>query len=82
MFAAKADSYSCDTVLCCRPIPVFIAFVIDLALFICLAGFLVIHVRLAAVNCTTIEMYEKRRVPLWPYNRGWRSNLKEIFGSK
>lgn len=66
----------------CRPIAIFIAFVVDAAFFVCLAGFLGVHGRLAIVNCTTIEMYEKRRVPLWPYDRGWKNNLKEVFGSR
>ena len=66
----------------CRPIPVFVGFVVDLAFFVCLAGFLIMHIRLVAVNCTTIEMYEKRRVPLWPYDRGWHSNMREVFGAR
>lgn len=70
------------SVFCYRPIPVFVGFVVDLAFLVCLAGFLIMHIRLAAVNCTTIEMYEKRRVPLWPYDRGWQSNMREVFGAR
>ena len=64
----------------CRSVLVFVAFVVDVAFALCLLGFLVMHVRLVAANCTTIEMYEKRRVPQWPYDRGWRSNFHEVFG--
>lgn len=64
------------------PVLIFVAFVVDAAFFLCLAGFLGVHGRLVAVNCTTIEMYEKRRVPLWPYDRGWKNNMKEVFGSR
>jgi len=63
-------------------VAIFVAFVVDAAFFLCLAGFLGVHGRLALVNCTTIEMYEKRRVPLWPYDRGWKNNLKEVFGAR
>ena len=36
---------------------VFVAFVIDLAFSLCLAGFLIMHGRLIANNMTTIEMW-------------------------
>ena len=36
---------------------VFVAFVIDLAFSLCLAGFLIMHGRLIASNMTTIEMW-------------------------
>lgn len=65
-----------------RPATVFIAFVVDLAFALCLLGFLVMHARLVAANCTTIEMFEKRRVPQWPYDRGFRSNFQEVFGCR
>ena len=41
----------------CRPAVVFVAFVIDLAFSLCLAGFLIMHGRLIAANMTTIEMW-------------------------
>ena len=41
----------------CRPAVVFVAFVIDLAFSLCLAGFLIMHGRLIAHNMTTIEMW-------------------------
>ena len=65
-----------------RPAIVFVAFVIDAAFCLSLAGFLVMHARLVAANCTTIEMYEKRRTPDWPYNRGMRRNFQDVFGSR
>ena len=68
------------TVSARRPATVFIAFVVDLAFALSLLGFLVMHVRLLAANCTTIEMYEKRRVSQWPYDHGFRTNFQEIFG--
>ena len=60
----------------------FVAFVIDAAFCLSLAGFLIMHARLVAANCTTIEMYEKRRTPDWPYNRGARRNFQDVFGSR
>ena len=65
-----------------RPAIVFVAFVIDAAFCLSLAGFLIMHARLVAANCTTIEMYEKRRTPDWPYNRGARRNFQDVFGSR
>lgn len=65
-----------------RPAIVFVAFVIDAAFCLSLAGFLIMHARLVAANCTTIEMYEKRRTPDWPYNRGMRRNFQDVFGSR
>ncbi|KAK9842045.1 hypothetical protein WJX81_005841 [Elliptochloris bilobata] len=64
-----------------RPAIVFVAFVIDAAFCLSLAGFLIMHARLVAANCTTIEMYEKRRTPDWPYNRGLRRNVQDVFGN-
>jgi len=61
---------------------VFVAFVIDAAFCLSLAGFLIMHLRLVAANCTTIEMYEKRRAPDWPYNRGLRRNFQDVFGAR
>ena len=60
----------------------FVAFVINAAFCLSLAGFLVMHARLVAANCTTIEMYEKRRTPDWPFNRGVRRNFQDVFGSR
>ena len=60
----------------------FVAFVVDAAFCLSLAGFLVMHLRLVAANCTTIEMYEKRRAPDWPYNRGVRRNFQDVFGAR
>lgn len=38
--------------------------------------------QLLAANCTTIEMYEKDRIHPWPYNKGMKRNLEEVFGRK
>ena len=38
--------------------------------------------RLIISNCTTIEMFEKERMKPWPYDRGWRRNLEEVFGAR
>lgn len=61
---------------------VFVAFVLDVAFTLALAGFLAMHIRLIAMNCTTIEMFEKKRVPLWPYDKGFARNAAEVFGSR
>jgi len=59
---------------------IFISAVTDAAFTASVAGFLVMHLQLLAANCTTIEMYEKDRIQPWPYNRGMRRNLAEVFG--
>jgi hypothetical protein len=43
-------------------------------------GFIAIHGRMVAKNCTTIEMFEKSRISPWPYDHGWRRNFQEVFG--
>ena len=59
----------------------FMAFVVDLAFSLSLFGFIVMHVKLIAANCTTIEMFEKERIKPWPYDQGLRKNFEEVFGS-
>mmetsp|Transcript_7371 Transcript_7371/g.19703 ORF Transcript_7371/g.19703 Transcript_7371/m.19703 type:complete len:324 (-) Transcript_7371:336-1307(-) len=59
---------------------VFMAVVTDGSFGAALVGFLVMHAQLLAANCTTIEMYEKDRMHPWPYNKGLRKNLEEVFG--
>ena len=61
---------------------VFIAFVVDAAFALSLLGFIIMHARLLVSNCTTIEMYEKRRVDDWPYDYGRSDNLRSVFGSR
>lgn len=61
---------------------VFVAFVIDAAFALSLLGFIVMHGNLVLRNCTTVEMYEKRRTALWPYDHGYRRNFIEVFGNK
>lgn len=61
---------------------VYVAFAMDLAFTLALAGFIIMHGRLIAANCTTIEMYEKNRVPLWPYDRGFKQNFIDVFGQR
>ena len=58
---------------------VFVATVIAIAFAVSLLGFIIMHLRMVAMNCSTIEMYEKRRVANWPYNRGIRRNFAEVF---
>lgn len=60
----------------------FIAVVINSAFAVSLAGFLVMHANMLAANCTTIEMYEKERIHPWPYNKGLRRNLEDVFGKR
>lgn len=67
---------SCSTAVC------FIAVVINSAFAVSLAGFLVMHINMLAANCTTIEMYEKERIHPWPYNKGMRRNLEDVFGKR
>lgn len=64
------------------PGTVFIAAVVSIAFALSLLGFLIMHARMVAANCTTIEMYEKQRVASWPYNRGFRWNFVDVFGHK
>lgn len=64
-----------------RPIALFVSFVVDVAFVLSLAGFLAIHVRLLTRNMTTIEHFEKDIPDVWPFDRGWRRNLQEVFGS-
>jgi len=45
-------------------------------------GFLGLHGRMVAKNCTTIEMFEKSRISPWPYDHGWRRNFQEVFGRR
>mmetsp|Transcript_27492 Transcript_27492/g.69960 ORF Transcript_27492/g.69960 Transcript_27492/m.69960 type:complete len:318 (-) Transcript_27492:521-1474(-) len=59
---------------------IFVSVVTNAAFAVSVACFLVMHAQLLAANCTTIEMYEKDRIHPWPYNRGWRRNLEEVFG--
>eukprot|EP00884_Botryococcus_braunii_P016326 jgi/Botrbrau1/3377/Bobra.0337s0018.1 len=61
---------------------VFVAFVIDAAFTLSLLGFLVMHGNLVLRNCTTVEMYEKERTAIWPYDHGFRGNFLEVFGTK
>lgn len=42
--------------------------------------FLAMHLKLILSNCTSIEMYEKQRIDPWPYDRGHKSNVREVFG--
>ena len=67
---------------CCRPALTFVAMVVDFAFALSVLGFLIMHARMAAINATTIEMYEKRRSPQWRYNRGLVNNLREVFGPR
>ena len=66
----------------CRSAMVLVAFVVDTAFALCLMGFLGMHARLLAANCTTIEMFEKRRMPNWPYDHGFVANFHEVFGRR
>ena len=61
---------------------VMVAFVVDVAFCLSVGGVLGMHARMAVVNCTTIEMFEKRRAADWPYDRGARRNLEEVFGTR
>lgn len=58
----------------------FLVVVADGAFSVSLLAFLIMHGQLVAANCTTIEMYEKDRVHPWPYNKGLRRNMEEVFG--
>ena len=37
---------------------------------------------MVAKNVTTIELFEKRRLPNWRYDRGVGNNLREVFGPR
>lgn len=64
-----------------RPVALFLAFVVDVAFVLSVAGFLAIHARLLTRNMTTIEHFEKDLPPGgWPFDRGWRGNLVQVFG--
>lgn len=60
----------------------FIAVVINSAFAVSLAGFLIMHANMLSANCTTIEMYEKERIHPWPYNKGMRRNVEDVFGKR
>lgn len=38
------------------------------------------HLRLVAINQTTIEAYEKRPIKPWPFDKGTKGNFLEVFG--
>lgn len=63
-----------------RAIVKFMAFVLDAAFTISLAGFMVMHGRMMSKNKTTIETYEKASVSPWPYDKGSRRNFEEVLG--
>lgn len=63
-----------------RQIALFMAFVVDVAFVLSLMGFLLIHLRLLTRNMTTIEHFEKAIPEQWPFDRGPRRNLQEVFG--
>lgn len=63
-----------------RPIALFLSFVVDVAFVLSLTGFLLIHLRLLTRNMTTIEHFEKVIPEQWPFDRGARRNLQEVFG--
>lgn len=65
-----------------RAILLFVTFIFDLAFTISLLGFLLLHSRLVFQNKTTIESFEKAPVHPWQFDRGWRSNFREIFGDE
>merc|ERR1712144_96188 len=59
----------------------FMAFIVDLAFSLSLFGFIIMHLKLIAANCTTIEMFEKERIKPWPYDKGMRRNFEEVLGT-
>ena len=59
----------------------FMAFIVDLAFSLSLFGFIIMHLKLIAANCTTIEMFEKERIKPWPYDKGFKKNFEEVFGN-
>ena len=44
------------------------------------AGFIIMHANLNMSNMTTIEMYEKKKLLPWRFDRGRRHNMLEVFG--
>jgi hypothetical protein len=90
-FAFTNFSYTCrqkrhviatDPCGACRAPILFVTLVIDAAFALSLLGFLIMHANLLLRNCTTVEMYEKRRTAVWPYDNGARKNFLEVFGGK
>lgn len=63
-----------------RSTVLFLSFVLNAALSVSLLLFLAMHVKLILSNCTSIEMYEKQRIDPWPYDRGHKTNIHEVFG--
>ncbi|KAF1868113.1 hypothetical protein Lal_00018629 [Lupinus albus] len=59
----------------------FLAFVLNLAFALSVLGFLIMHISLVASNTTTIEAYEKKTTPKWPYDLGRRKNFEQVFGT-
>lgn len=59
-----------------------LAFIVDIAFALSLGGLLGMHARMVWLNVTTIEMFEKRRVTQWPFDRGPRRNFQEVFGAR
>lgn len=60
---------------------VFVTFVLDVAFAASLLGFIIMHANLNLSNMTTIEMYEKKKTLPWRYNKGFRKNFKDVFGT-
>jgi len=60
---------------------VFISMVLDVAFAFSVFGFLAMHITLVLSNTTTIEMYEKKRLTPWRYDKGRRANFTQVFGS-
>jgi hypothetical protein len=58
----------------------FLAFVFTAAFCLALLGFVIMHIRLVFINQSTIEAYEKRPLHPWPYDQGFESNFKDVFG--
>lgn len=66
-----------------RGLMLLIAFVADAAFALSLLAFVILHARLAGLNMTTIEQFEKTEVVPWPWDRGsFKKNLAEVFGSR
>ncbi|XP_018434482.2 probable protein S-acyltransferase 14 [Raphanus sativus] len=59
----------------------FLAFVLNLAFALSVMGFLIMHISLVAANTTTIEAYEKKTSPKWPYDLGRKKNFEQVFGT-
>ncbi|KAG2240673.1 hypothetical protein Bca52824_097124 [Brassica carinata] len=58
----------------------FLAFVLNLAFALSVMGFLIMHISLVSANTTTIEAYEKKTSPKWPYDLGRKKNFEQVFG--